>query len=726
MQATVVESALMADISQLDLSTNLLAHCPQPTLKSEKGCEVIVKSLHGGSLSELTKDRVMFDRHHVQLECAELPFTLTYSLQGQWAVNTVLISTYVAYQSDYGYGSYEVFLGQEEATLYAAENKIGAFDRTGRFVKQNAKKFAAQIFHLPKGITANFLGFRFTKGSPLDGVVRLDLVGAFAGGTPGQVRGFRALGAPVLNPATATVENGRQIFHFSPKAAIGRLVVKNQSEPVFALQNGREVLLPTQNAVPYEGNFLVELPQSATVEALISNPGNLVTALITENTVCVQPNKVINANFLGTGVNVMPTQLMEESLQVGYSPAFFEEVEKPAILALRPQIARVWFQNDWFQTAPDEYDFNLPKFKQFLKYMEVFKQLDTDIELNFSFVVGKSIQPWFAIPEVKDQARSAPRDLKQFARSVVACLQHLWGLGYPVRALTLSNEPNNINFDTGKGKEHKKEYYAEALREIDAQLRREQVRSKIEIWGAESTSNGHDWLPAMHQLAGEVIDRYSKHNYQSFYPEYEAWLAPQYKKDVAGGSICITEFGTAYPTFKLSNIGTLIACANCGFDAALVWSLTNSFLPDPLHFYFDEPICLYRNQTENKKYLNQLQPQRICNEFGPALRYIKKHSRVLSAQYDNLFDIHTAVFEKDGDYTIVVEANGSGNRKLKLDLSKLNLTGKVFQRLHYVIDSDAFPAALLPTAEPVQCNNQCIEQQLSTAHEMFLFTTVTD
>lgn len=106
---------------------------------------------------------------------------------------------------------------------------------------------------------------------------------------------------------------------------------------------------------------------------------------------------------------MLPTQLMDTSLEMGYDPDFFEKVEKPAILALRPQIARVWFQNDWFQTAPDECNFELPKFRQFLKYMDVFKQLDTDIELNFTFVVGKNIQPWFSIPGVKDQARSIMR-----------------------------------------------------------------------------------------------------------------------------------------------------------------------------------------------------------------------------------------------------------------------------------------------------------------------------
>lgn len=725
MKVTVMESALMADINKLDLTANLLEKCPEPKLKSESGCEVIVKSLHGGALSTLTKDRVMFDRKHVQLECKKLPFTLTYCLNGRWPVQAILISTYVAYQSDYGYGSYEVYLGQEEATLYRPENKIGEFDRTGKFEQQNAKKFAAQIFYLSKGVAANFLGFRFTKGCVLDGVVRLDLVGAFSGATQGQVQGFRKLGVPILNPATATVENGCQTYPFNPKACIDKLVVKNVNEPVFALINGKQVLLPTKNAEPYGEEYLITLPQPVTAEAISTAPNNLVTALITQNTVTVK-SKVINPDFLGTGVNVLPTQLMDTSLEMGYDPDFFEKVEKPAILALRPQIARVWFQNDWFQTAPDEYNFELPKFRQFLKYMDVFKQLDTDIELNFTFVVGRNIQPWFSIPGVKDQARSAPRDLKQFARSVAACLKHLWGLGYPVRALTISNEPNNINFDTGKGPEHKKEYYALALREIDAQLRSEGLREKVEIWGAESTSSGHDWPPAMHRLAAGVIDRYTAHNYQSFYQEYEGWLAPQYKKDVDGKSICITEFGTAYPTFKLSSIGTLIAVANCGFDAALEWCLTNSCLPDPMFFPFDEAICLYRNETSNKKYINRLQPQRICNEFGPALRYIKKHSRVLKAEYCNNFDVHIAVFEKDGDYTIIAEAAGSGNRELKIDLSELNLKNKTFQKLHYVIDSDVFPKSLLPVAEPVVLNNNCIVEKLTTAHEMYLFTTLTD
>lgn len=44
MKVTVMESALMADINKLDLTANLLEKCPEPKLKSESGCEVIVKS----------------------------------------------------------------------------------------------------------------------------------------------------------------------------------------------------------------------------------------------------------------------------------------------------------------------------------------------------------------------------------------------------------------------------------------------------------------------------------------------------------------------------------------------------------------------------------------------------------------------------------------------------------------------------------------------------------
>lgn len=716
MNITLLDSAAMADINKLDLKTNLLRKCAKPEISDAAGNAVTIK----GEVNNLTGDRVMFDRKHIQLVNAKLPITVTYALSGREKIDSLLVSTFTIYGGDYGYGRYEIYLGNERKSLYEKENYIAEFDRRGKFDKADITKYAAQIFTLEKSAKAKYFGIKFTHGSAVDDFIRLDMVGAFTRGASEQMAKIKKHGAAVTEYAKIKAENDIQIYDFEKPIYVDKLLVNDVNIPISYKCEDRVNTFKNTILEPTAEGYLVKLEKPVLIDSLSSLQGNIIAAFSGQINVKIFKEDIINPFFLGAGVNVLPTALMKESIANGYSKDFFK-YERDAIRTLRPSVARVWFQNDWFQTAPDEYDFELPKFKQFLEYMEVFKETDTDIELDFSFTVGSAIQPWFSIPEVKDKGRSAPRDLKQFARSVVACLKFLSDRGYPVKYITLSNEPNLINFAVNSDMQGKKEYYAKALLNIDAELKKANMREKFEIWGPECAAADPSlcWFKDMYSLAGDCIDRYTKHNYDSFYNEYETVIAPWYKGD-SNGRVCITEFGTPTPNFNKSNIGTLIASANCGFDTALEWCLTNSFLPDPLNFKFDEDICLFKNYN----FENKLDIMPVCNEYGPAMRYIKKHSKVIKTWCDNDLDVHTAVFEKDGDYTIIVETNSSGNRKLKIDLS--GLADKPFRRMVYNIGKMEKPCDFLPKFSSDIITGDFICEDLEVEHCMYLYTTIKD
>ena len=102
--------------------------------------------------------------------------------------------------------------------------------------------------------------------------------------------------------------------------------------------------------------------------------------------------------------------------------------------------------------------------------------------------------------------------------------------------------------------------------------------------------------------------------------------------------------------------------------------------------------------------------------------YVPAHSRVLKCNSTNPFDVRSAVFEKDGDFTIVVETNGSGDRDLVIYLSAL--TNKPFKKLSYSIGSGKRPTEVLPPLTPVNCENGVITEHLNSEHTMYLYTTL--
>ena len=721
MDIVLNDSATQAQLKALPLKRNLLKGT-LPELLDADGRPFAAKT---GNIKQVTDNRLMCDFGHVQLH-AKLPLTVTYALNPADSVKRLLVSTYVS-AYDYGYGRYEIYLSNDRESLYAPEHKLAEYDRRGRFDSGNVFSGTAQIFTLNEAGNFSFFGIKFTHGCQADGVVRLDLAGAFAEVTPEENLALQRLGANLTDDAETVFLNGETEFYFSAPVRIDRLLVRDPNTPVYAFPSETGVLPERLNLsfqpVSYAAKTGYLSEQSFSAAGLRSAGNNIIGAFTADINLTVLPDQIINPDFLGAGTNVLPTVLMEESLKAGYDPAFFEQ-EKAAIRTVRPKIVRVWFQNDWFQTGPDTYDFTLPKMKAFLDYMEVFRELGTEIELDFSFAVGSPLHSWYTIKEVPDQGRSAPKDLKQFARSVKAALEFLCDRqGFAIKYLTISNEPENRNFAVDGDMQAKIEYYAAALREIDAVLKQAGTRDRFELWAAEDSAHTEKevWLREMHRLAGDVIDRYTKHAYRSHNNDLLLHDIPNYKSATENSPVCLTEFGANIPTYEKSTVGAFLAAANGGLDAALHWCLSAAMLPDPLFGTFEAPICLWRN----KDYSNdRLSINPICHEFGSVIRYVPPHSRVLKSVCDLPDDLRAAAFEKDGEVTVVVEAKGSGLRTLQLRLG--SLTEKPFYRIFCDIESGQTPEQLLPDPKPVSVENGVLTDLLEAKHCLYVYTTLAD
>lgn len=723
MNVTINDRVTMADIAKLPIRKNLLRFSPIPEIIDASGNPFEAKT---GYIIEIVGgvERAMCDTRHVQLH-GELPFTVTYKIESNELINKLLVSTY-ANSSDFGYGRYEVYLGNDRKTLYSEENFVAEYDRRGVFNPKDLLKGTAQIFTLDSPVSAKYFGIKFTHGFVGDTVVRLDFAGVFSPKVAEEQLHLEKYGIDLLSNATIETKDDSQIFNLGFGAQIDTLVLRNPTLPVKTSANGKAyvvhnlesectpIKIGETDAFIYNGSLFARY--------LKVSRDNLIGAF-SKKTFITAYDEVITEDFLGAGTNVLPFQLMPESTQnFGYDPEFIK-LEHQAVRDLDVKIIRVWFQNDWFQLGPDEYDFESEKMHQFLEYMEVFRELGTEIELDFSWVVGSSIQSWYIIPDLPDKGRSAPKDTKQFARSVVAALKFLCDeKGFNVKYIAVSNEPENKNFAVTPDNniELKKKYLAQTLKDIDAELKKAGMRDRFEIWGPEDSAStpDRDWLCDMYEMADDVIDLYTKHHYFVTNNELLNKKMPLHIKDTHGGRVGLTEFGCNVPNYRKSTVGFLISAANGGASVALHWCLASSVLTDPFNGPFDENICLIRNDGFKNEGL-YIEP--ICAEYGPAMRYIPAHCRVFKCDCSNPFDVRAAIFEKDGDFTVVVEASSLGNRDLEINLSAL--TNKPFKKLSYCIQEAKQPTEVMAPLSPANCENGIIKEHLSSAHTMYLYTT---
>lgn len=718
MSVIIKDDATMKDINALPIKSNLLKAMPIPELLDANGNPFNAKT---GVIAEIVGDHMMCDSRHVQLH-APLPFTVTYKILSDAPIDKLLVSTYNTGSTNFGYGRYEVYLSEQKETLYNAENYIAEYDRRDVWNPKELYKGTAQIFSLAPPRKANYFGIKFTHGSIIDTVVRLDLAGVFSKEAAHTQERLRDFGADLTECAATVFDKDFVTYTFTDLLTIDSMAV-NAKDAVVEISEDGETFSPIVLTLKSKDSYYLHTaPFKA--KAIRSAFGTVLGAFSTVTQIVIDKNTVVTDDFVGAGTNLIPTQLMSESTEkFGYSPDFIK-TEFEAIRSLDPKVVRVWFQNDWFQLGPDEYDFESEKMQQFYGYMEIFRELGTEIELDFSFAVGRKLHSWFTIPEIPDQGRSAPRDTKQFARSVAACLEYLCDTkGFNVKYLTVSNEPENKNFSVtpDNNMADKKKYYAQTLRDIDAVLKAKGIRERFEIWGPEDSSCAvdRDWLGDMYNYADDVIDCYTKHCYFSTNDEILNNNFPFYFKSTNNGRVGLTEFGCHLPVYRKSTVGNFISAANAGASVALHWCLTNSVLTDPFSSPFDEDICLYRNDDFKNE---ELYIEAICGEYGPAMKYVPAHSRVLKTSTSNIGDARAATFEKDGDITIVVETNMSGCRDLKIDIS--HLTDKPIYKIAYNIGEQKRPTTIMATPKKIETVDGCIIEKLETNHMVYYYTTI--
>lgn len=407
-------------------------------------------------------------------------------------------------------------------------------------------------------------------------------------------------------------------------------------------------------------------------------------------TVTIDTHDVLQDDFLGVGVNVIPTALMPGQTQFGYNETYWA-MDRKRIETIEPAVARVWFQIDWMEPEKGVYTWDSMEMKAFYRYLDAFKAAGTEIELNFGWKVGSKVHDWFTFPGVS-QSESAPADLDAYAASASNLLQELiLNRGYDnIKYLTFYNEPNGSwDFELPGDQQA---YYADMVRTTSERLATDGIRDLVEIWGPEE-SGAPLWTKYMKDHIDEHVDGYSFHVYGESYDGLGA--AFDLRRSYVGDKpIHLTEFGWADDNASNWNAGyanSVIQAANKGVKSALMWQLNGVWSYDP----YGGTNGTY---TMWDALVLGLEPRKTFYVAGMLNRYIPKHGQVVAVDTGGAEDIRAAAFKSEnGNYTILLETKAGAAKDVTFDFGDVDV-GKTFRKFVFRDDVAKEANALLPAA----------------------------
>ncbi|WP_411347254.1 chitobiase/beta-hexosaminidase C-terminal domain-containing protein [Paenibacillus sp. WLX2291] len=434
-------------------------------------------------------------------------------------------------------------------------------------------------------------------------------------------------------------------------------------------------------------------------------------------TITVDSSNVVQSDFLGVGVNIIPTNLMPLGTKYGYNDAYWA-MDVNRIEKIQPKVARVWFQIDWMEPAKGTYTFDSDKMKAFYKYMDALKSAGTEVELNFGWKVGSTVQDWFNIPGLKDPYVSAPKDLDAYAVSASRALNELLNnRGYNnIKYLTFYNEPNG-SWDF-EGPADQKAYYAQMVQKVSDKLTADGLRDDVEIWGPEETG-ALDWMQYIKNNADSAFDVYTFHVYGTSYDGLSKVISD--RKTAAGSKpVVMTEFGWADDDASNWDAGfanSVIRAANDGLHGAVMWQMNGAWSSDPdgdTNGTYTMWHSLPLDRTPRKTYYSA----------GFLNRYIPEHSDVLKVSTGGADDVRAAAFKgQDGNYTLLVESKAGTAKNLTVNFGNTNVN-KTFYKLTYRDNVTRNTNAILPPVEGAfAATNSFTDNSTDTGYQVSIYTT---
>lgn len=473
----------------------------------------------------------------------------------------------------------------------------------------------------------------------------------------------------------------------------------------------------------------------------------------------IDVDEVVHEDFIGFGDHVFVVGLADEfKEEIGYNEAFFE-LDMTRANVMNSNLARMWFQVDWVVTDTEKnharedfennkdyknyingvYSFDNDIMNSVYTYVDRYKEIGTDIALNFGWKHETRIHTWFSQPTANPR-QAAPYDPEAFVNAAVATVQefHRRGLSN-VTYLTYYNEPDNGgDFETIGDSPS---YWAVIARLTREKLDETGLSDKITFMGPEGCNfwrNWHSYLDKFTAAEGvnEAMDYYSVHhyykteygdnNYQILFEDM-LYFQNRYDKRMVISEMSATEVGCtdkndAYFYHKDWNdtyTSYIIACANVGVKGVLSWGFGGGYTGNRLGGGWQGQYVY--DATKNS--VNEIGP--VAQEYaecGLMTNYIDRDSDVLMVDWTG-DDIRSAVFKApDGSYTIIVDTKG-GDKDLDLNFKFSESLNTTFYKFMFDRDADVTYNALLPFCMDEIKVGDSFSDTVDKKEAMYIYTT---
>ena len=756
------------------LGSNILSGI-QPKVEALSDSPVVIEisKEYGEHLLKYLTDDEAIDQH---VDFWGAPFSLTYDIGHTVGIDKICVSGMRKLDSsNYSLNDFEIYASESEEELYLEENLVAKYYRSPEepyyAFARAAKRNTENIYDVSG--EARYIGVKILSACPMDEIARISRIAVFS-----ELNNVRhclknQMGVSDCLGSLAPVIRGE--YKGCPENLINGIALEDdqtvEAESVIEIEfvsdsniNASELYILAKDLeissisfggekVPFEcscedsflgrklyklsfkevsaKSLVIGIKKGAVLDTLFSNTAQRFAS--------VDFSSVVVPDYIGAGCNVFPTAFSDYGIREGYNDVYWE-LEKHHIQKSKPHCVRVWFQIDWVVQTLEQYEqgdwqFDTQDMKSVVKYCEAFRESGVEVELNFGWKVGKSVQDWFCIggnDEERFKRNAAPKDPFNFAKAAVATLEYLiLEKGFDnVKYLTFYNEvplsANRVYSDFAMHGESIA-YWASMAKYTKYFLDRSKIAGMVEIWAAEQCSNFTEIMDRSNILMPEVFGCHSVHRYDVSYTDMCDWC-DELTAHSDGKPIVITEFGNSSRidiSWSKNHVNNVLAAANHGVAGAFIWVLAGAPLVDPLNW-----MHAGSDSDESYEHWTFFPIAETLEDSGESFyefcllnQYIPKHAISVRSNPDYTYDdVRFNAFMKDGEYTVFAECKGDRETKIEIDLGK-NINRTFYRHTYRRTDKGEGNLIIPPTDKVLDVTDK-IEDTLGEGYQLVVYTTV--
>lgn len=682
---------------------------------------------------------------------------IVYDLGVETKIQTVLLRSYFGeHGRNYTIGEFKLYAANNRNELFNKENEI-AHERPMDTLEVSKPRNNADWVYDVDG-SLRYFGIEILNSNPTDDLIRLSYIALYSNDYTEKKK------------YVPNCFNDSLIYNLEPKYLTRgelfddtRMVKVDKKETFsFELKEARKVtkiwvvtkgdarikikgfLLSSEEDLTFERrmyNFVAT--DSKTISTInISVKGNCfvdgIGASTNKYTFKVDQNDIIVKDFMGVGANILPMHFMPESIASGYNEVYWE-LECARIRKVRPTVARIWFQPDWIADNYEDYkngnyDYESIKMQSVYKWLDILKEIGTEIEFNFGWKVSSYAQDWYSFQE-GSRRNSAPRELDLFSKCCAKLLSELINnRGYSnIKYLTFYNEP-----DAEKHEEEiadfcvigsncdRKVYWEKMMLACRKELDNIGL-NYIKMWGCEAcrtTGAQTEWINHFKDIP--ELDCFTTHRYvyksnKNQTSDYDNFLRYAIKHKPVVISECGQCTSMKEYLWTYNHIAFFCDMVNIGVSGMLLWCLDSIYISDPCNFLMRNFFDMWDAPQIGGGIDNV---REVFYEWAMLSRYIKNHGSTVRAKViEGTDDARISAVINGEDCSVLVELKeGLTPKDIEIKLSKA-INKKVYKHL-YRRPNLRNGSAIIPPVSAEFMVNDTICDSVSGEYQAILYTTV--